>query len=48
MRRKMIIKNIFDRQEALIILERSLNLMLTMRVPDLEFLVQNTFEDLKS
>jgi hypothetical protein len=48
MRKNIIIKNLFDRSEAYIILERSLDLMLTMRCPDLEFLVLNSFEDLKN
>lgn len=48
MRKNIIIKNLFDRSEAYIILQRSLDLMITMRVPDLEFLVLNSFDDLKN
>jgi hypothetical protein len=48
MRKYIIIKNLFDRSEAYIILQRSLDLMITMRVPDLEFLVLNSFDDLKN
>ena len=48
MRKNIIIKNLFDRSEAYIILQRSLDLMITMRVPDLEFLSLNSFDDLKN
>jgi hypothetical protein len=48
MKKNIIMNNLFDRSEAYIILQRSLDLMIIMRVPDLEFLVLNSFDDLKN
>ena len=47
MRSKIIIKNLFDRSESFFILQKSLELILTMRIPDLDLLILNRFDDLK-
>jgi hypothetical protein len=47
-RKNVILKNLFSRSEAYSILARSLDLMLSLRIPDIEYLILNTFEDLKN
>lgn len=40
-------KNQFDRHEAYTILKQSLDTMMIMRIPDLEYVALNSFADLK-
>lgn len=45
--RKFIEQNIFDRSEALTCLAIVQDLMMRLRIPDLKYIVLNSFEDLK-
>ena len=47
LRRNLILKNTLNRSEAYSVLKRALDIMLSMRIPDLEYLVLNSFDELK-
>ena len=46
-RKEMIKENIFDKNEIYSILERTTKKMFAMKVPDMQYLLLNTFEDLQ-
>lgn len=47
LRRSLIFKDILVRAEAFAVLKRALDLMMTMRIPDLEYLALHSFNELK-
>lgn len=47
LRQSVILHQLFENQEALFLLEKATNKILSMRMPDLEYIVMNTFEDIK-
>lgn len=47
LRRRLILKNVLNRSEAYSVLKWSLDTMMSMRIPDLEYLALNSFEELK-
>ena len=46
LRKKIIKKQIFDRYEAELLLAKAIQIILSARIPDLKFLILNTFEDI--
>lgn len=46
LRKNVITRNIFDKYEIEKILSKSIEISLGMRIPDLEYLILNRFEDL--
>lgn len=47
LRRRLILKNALNRSEAYSVLKWALDTMMSMRIPDLEYLALNSFEELK-
>lgn len=46
LRKKIIAKRVFDRYESEQLLAKSIQSMLGMRIPDLKYLILNTFDDM--
>jgi hypothetical protein len=44
LRRKLILQNILNRYEAFVVLKQALDTVMSMRIPDLEYLSLNTFD----
>jgi hypothetical protein len=47
LRKNIVEMDLFDRSEASQILANTINLLLGMRQPDLQYIILNSFEDIK-
>lgn len=47
LRRPLIVGKVLNNQESLYLLEKALIKTINMRIPDLEYIVMNTFGDIK-